>query len=459
MMCFTLPPSGNSVPVSRLLSPAPSGARGFAASLAARCGVPAGCLLPAASGSAALYALLRGLAALEPRRRHVAVPAWCCPSVPQAVLQAGLRPVPVDVDPSTLGYDTAALQEAKGRGLLAVILCHYFALPQPLPPGDWDGTAFIRDCAQDFDHRPDDGIPCVYSFGRGKALNAGHGGALALPSEGPLLRACVRGLAALPESAADPRPMAVAINMLSEPHLYWAVSRLPGLGLGRTEWERLKLERISPRFEGVGLACLEAYASCRGFYGRLVAAYRALFAACDGDWISFPEPAGDGRLPARFPLLVRDPGLRDALIKEVGGRFGGVTRMYPAVLTELPGAPEGLSAGQGFPGARRVARELIALPVTAALRGVEGPFLECLADVLRGEGALRRVPEPIAAIPVPAPDWAPSMPAAPEEEAAAMEDLEALAAAPESGSGEDWTAVPAPAEDEESLALGRSGEP
>jgi dTDP-4-amino-4,6-dideoxygalactose transaminase len=440
MPCFTLPPSGNRVPLPRLFSTdaQASGTRSFAGAMAARCGVTPDRLLLAASGTAALYAALRGLASLQPRLRAVAVPAWCCPSVPQAVLQAGLDPVLVDIDPSTLGYDVSALREARRHGLLAVVLVHFFGMPQPLPPGDWSGTAFLRDCAQDFDHRPADGVPCFYSFGRGKALNAGHGGALCIPEGGDLLKACLRALAALPESRSDPRPMAVAINLLSEPHLYWAVSRVPGLGLGRTAWrDPLELERASPLLEPVALASLEAYASCRPFYRRLVAAYRDLFSACDGDWATVPQAPADDRLPTRFPVLVREPTLRETLLREAGRHWGGLTRMYPAVLTELPGAPDGLSLGADFPGARRVAREIVTLPITAGLRGREGAFLAFLADLLEGAGALRRARSRAAA--------APRRTIAPEAAPARAETAEAR----EPRAGEDWTAAPAPAEPEE----------
>lgn len=421
MKYFSLPPSGNSVPITQLLGHDDTPPHGLQAALATRCGLSSDRLLLAASGSAALLVLLRGLASLEPRLRGVAVPAWGCPSVPQAVLQAGLDPVLVDVDPSTLGYDTQALRDARERGLLAVVLAHYFGLSQPLPPGDWDGIAFVRDCAQDFDHRPDDGLPCFYSFGRGKALNAGHGGALCVPAGGDLLRACVHALAALPESAADPRPMALAINLLSEPHLFWVVTRIPCLGLGRTEWHPVEPARASPLFDGVGLASLEAYASCRGYYRRLVAAYRAVFDACDGDWIQSPAPAAGSRLPARFPLLVRDPSLRDRLFREVGMRFGGVTRMYPRVLPDLPGAPAGLPPGDAFPGARRVAREILTLPVTAEMRGVEAAFMACLTDFLAGAGVLRR--KPILEPPFGAPSARPmAPPARPDWTATAGDD-------------------------------------
>lgn len=440
MKCFTLPPSGNSVSLQRLLghNTAMAPAHSFVATLAARCDVPAHRMLSVSSGSTALYVALRGISTLEPRRKAVAVPAWCCPSVPQAVIRAGLEPILVDLDPSTLSYDAAALRAARGNGLLAVILVHFFGLPQPLPAGDWEGTAFLRDCAQDFDHLPADGIPCFYSFGRGKALNVGHGGALCIPGGGPLLRACVHALAGLQESAANPRPMAIAINLFSQPRLYWAVSRMPGLRIGRTEWTAFEPERVSPDFEDVALASLEAYASCRGFYQRLNGAYRALFAACDGDWVSTPQPGPDGGLPARFPVLVRDRALRETLLGELGRKFGGVTRMYPSVLSELPGAPEGISRGVGFPGARRIAREIITLPITAKMRGVESAFLLCLAEILDRAGALRGRIGP-ASRPTSHP-------------VAGNRDATALEAEVPTGSA-DWTAVPAPeTEDEEILS-------
>src|SRR5882672_8842554 len=115
MNCFTLPPSGNAVPASFLLE---AGDENFADAFASQCGFPAARILFTASGAAALYVALRGLAALNPGLRAVALPAWCCPSVPQTVIQAGLEPVLVDLDPISLGYDAASLPAARERGLL-----------------------------------------------------------------------------------------------------------------------------------------------------------------------------------------------------------------------------------------------------------------------------------------------------------------------------------------------------
>lgn len=463
MACFALPPSGNAMPVSFLLR---AGDDGFAAEFAEHIGCREEAVLFTDSGTSALYVAFRAVAAVRGPGR-IAIPAWCCPSVPQAAIQAGLKPALVDLDPDTLGYAPGALQAARAHpeGLAAILLVHFFGLAAPRPEGDWGDTLFIRDCAQDFDFNPDptDPAPCAYSFGRGKALNAGHGGALVLPAqgpfasgghfpsaapavpeglspepsrqpsqqpsqregavlaEGPLGTACRAAHAELPESGARPLAKALAINLLSHPRLFWAVSALPGLHIGATVWDApLAFARLSPAFPRLGSACLEAYLQRRHGYRELIGRYRALAEACDPARVRMPsdlEAGPAGPLPTRFPLLFGDAGLRERFCGRVKARFGGVTRMYPAALPELPGAPrdlaearsgDGRTGGSGaddsgpFPGARRVAREIATLPVAAALQGREDAYLSFLEGILREAGAVRDLTAPRQAwTPVP----------------------------------------------------------
>ena len=406
MAFFALAPSGNAVSVASMLVTGLD----FEPDFSDHCGFPEKRTLLTDSATAALYVALRGLASPGPALRGVAVPAWCCPSVPQAVLQAGLRPVPVDMDPSTLSYDSQALREARKKGLLAVVLVHFFGIPHPIPAGDWGDTVFLRDCAQDFDYRRADGeaLACFYSFGRGKALNAGHGGALCLPGEGPWSDACRAVWEALPVSRSRPLLKAAAINWLSHPRIFWALARLPFLGIGKTVWEApLAFARLAPGFFPVGSACLRAYAGRRPFFHRVVGDYRNLFAACSPRFLILPDSldaidaggAGVGRasgdrLPVRFPVLVRDARLRETLLREMNRRFGGVTVQYPATLPSLPGAPGEVRAAGPFPGAEQIAREILTFPVTAALQGRLGPFFTFLEEILRGAGALPEGPIP-----------------------------------------------------------------
>lgn len=457
MACFAFPPSGNALPASFILR---AGDADFGSAFAEHIGRREEDILFTDSGTSALYVAFRAVASLRGPGR-IAVPAWCCPSVPQAAIQAGLRPVLVDLDPMTLRYAPAPLAAARAHpeGLAAVLLVHFFGQAAPRPSGDWGRTLFIRDCAQDFDFNPDPGedAPCAYSFGRGKALNAGHGGALclpaarlipgeaaflkeaaflregALPTEGTVLRdgafaaACREAHAELPVSGARPLAKALAINLLSHPRLFWAVSSMPGLKIGATVWEApLAFARLSPAFARLGSACLEAYRQRQHGYLRLLARYRALAQACDPARVRHPalsetDPAAT--LPTRFPLLFGDADLRERFYARVKARFGGVTRMYPAALPDLPGAPRGLEAGgpganepgtapgavpgadsgtaeRAFPGADQVAREIVTLPVAAALMGREEAFLGFLEGILGEAGALQSA--------APFPDWAPA---------------------------------------------------
>lgn len=415
MTCFTLPPSGNSVPAAFLLE---GGADDFRAGFSAHCGFPENRILMTASGASALYVALQALAALNPRRRSVVIPAWCCPSVPQTILQAGLVPVLADLDPDTLGYEPMSLEKARRRQPLAVLLVHFFGIPQPLPPGKWTGTAFLRDCAQDFDYHqdPEDGADaCFYSFGRGKALNSGHGGALCLPDSGPFLDACLSVLESLPVNRDRTMPKALAINLLSQPRLFWALTRLPFLGIGATIWHApLSFAAMAQGFGPLGSACLEAYLQRKDFYRKLIGTYRALVRRCDPGLVATPSPSHAG-LPTRFPLLVKDAALRESLYRGANARFGGVTRMYPETLPRMAGAPAWIGDGAEFPGAQSVADGILTLPVTAELMGREDRFEECLAGILEDGDAVRsaqlahvsypdRVPDPSL------PSWLPSGP-------------------------------------------------
>jgi hypothetical protein len=423
MAWFALPPSGNAMPASFLLR---AGDDAFASEFAEHIGSREEAILFTDSGTSALYVAFRAVASLRGPGR-IAIPAWCCPSVPQAAIQAGLVPALVDIDPDTLGFAPDALQAARAHpdGLCAVLLVHFFGQAAPRPEGEWADTLFIRDCAQDFDFNPDptEPAPCVYSFGRGKALNAGHGGALVLPAqgpfasggplpaEGPLAAACRAAHAELPASGARPLAKALAINLLSHPRLFWAVSALPGLHIGATVWEApLAFARLSPAFPRLGSACLEAYLQRRHGYRELIGRYRALAQACDPARVRMPsgrEAGPAGPLPTRFPLLFGDADLRERFCERVKARYGGVTRMYPDALPGLPGAPRDLAdPGRGpfpgddpgqtpaYPGARQAAREIVTLPVAAALLGREDAYLSFLEGILREAGALRGKPAP-----------------------------------------------------------------
>ena len=67
------------------------------------------------SGSAALALALTALKS-QSTRTEVVIPAYTCFSLPAAILKAGLRPVPCDIDPVTFDFDHALLRQTMSPG-------------------------------------------------------------------------------------------------------------------------------------------------------------------------------------------------------------------------------------------------------------------------------------------------------------------------------------------------------
>ena len=383
-MAFSrIPPSGNAVPLSRFFA---AHAADFEKVFSAHCGFSKENILCADSGTAALYLALLALKRLHPARRDVILPAWCCPSVPQAVLQAGLRPVQVDLDPATFAYPPQELAAAVSKTTLTILLVHYFGIHQPKPVLDNPPPLFLRDCAQDFDFKNAGENDCVvfYSFGRGKSLNVGHGGALCLPEHSALRTAVLETLETFPKASRSPRFKALLIHLFSHPAAFGLLSSLPFLSIGKTVWEHpLHFNRIHPEFFKWGSVCIAALESHRDAYAALMEQYIQSLSGFPK--ISIPCTAYDrNHLPIRFPILVSDPVLREKLRDRLNKKFGGVAGQYPDILSRLPGVPDEFPKDGSFPGCEQIAREILTLPVTAWLAGKENAFIEKLDAMNQG---------------------------------------------------------------------------
>jgi dTDP-4-amino-4,6-dideoxygalactose transaminase len=116
---------------------------------------------------------------------YVILPAWTFVATAQAVIQAGLRPWFVDVDPETWMLDpaqVAALSPQVRREAVAVIpVCAFGAMPDL---GAWrafrdrTGLPVLIDAAAAFDTLADAGLPAVVSLHATKVLGLGEGGFL-----------------------------------------------------------------------------------------------------------------------------------------------------------------------------------------------------------------------------------------------------------------------------------------
>ena len=347
------------------------------------------------SGKAALAVILRALARLAPGRDEALLPAYTCFSVPSAVCREGLAPALCDVDPRTLDFDRRLLETALTPRTLCVVPTHLFGRPadveRALEQCRPRGVFVVEDAAQAL------GVRCggrllgtrgdvgFFSFGRGKHLSCGSGGAIVTDSA-DIGGAVAREMALLDEpgplESARQLAETVFTALFIHPSLYWIPAGLPFLGLGETVFD--------PGFPVRRLSRVQA-GLLHGWRPRLEAANdtrrknaAALLAALG------KEANGEPGIPyLRLPLLAGSAAGRDALVRT--GASLGVSRMYPSPVGDIAELRSRF-AGAAFPGARAVAERLLTLPTHQLLAGRD---LEALGRLLQGGrvgagGSLRR---------------------------------------------------------------------
>lgn len=160
------------------------------------------------SGRTALYVALKALN-LKPETQ-VLVPAYTCPIVFEVVLRLGLKPVFVDVDLETFNVDPDLILDAVTSKTKALIVVHLFGRPcemdEIMEIANGQGLYVIEDAAQALgsEYRSEKigvfGDLAIFSFGPGKSMTAGEGGALVVNNEG-LIESIAEAQAKLDDSS------------------------------------------------------------------------------------------------------------------------------------------------------------------------------------------------------------------------------------------------------------------
>jgi perosamine synthetase len=316
------------------------------------------------SGSAALALSLLALKALS-CKRDVVLPAYTCYSVPAAVLEAGLRPVLCDIDPVTLDFDHAQLERTLTPDTLCVLTHHLFGLPSAV-----DRTRslcavhrifVLEDAAQAMGGEVGGrklgtlGDVGIFSFGRGKNITCGSGGAILTRSP-----AIAAELTALYRALPSPTARDVAVDLIKllvmavfiRPRLYWIPALLPFLRLGETIFPAdVPLRRL-----GAVKAVLLA-----GWRRRLAESNTTRSEVAADFSRRLRLQAGDRRACLRIPLVAPTPRAKDRVQALGRARGLGVSAAYPAPVSEIPQIRE-VFAGQRFPAAEHVAARLVTIP-------------------------------------------------------------------------------------------------
>jgi dTDP-4-amino-4,6-dideoxygalactose transaminase len=282
------------------------------------------------------------------------------------------------LDPRTLAPDLTQLHDALRQGASAVVVVHLYGHPVDLSGvkrlAAERGALVIEDAAQAAGAELDDrsvGTQCslaVLSFGRGKGLTGGSGGALlAHDDAGARVVEGVRGLLGAPRRG-WPELLTIAAQLILErPRLYALPAALPFLHLGETVYRAprplRRPSRVSSPVVGATWHLAEREAEMRRHNAeRLLSALRW---QPGFETISTPPRARPGYL--RLPVLASPAARRSAM--EPAARRLGVMPGYPQPLCDLERFRQRcLNRDAAFPGSRVLAARLCTLPTHGRLR-------------------------------------------------------------------------------------------
>lgn len=332
------------------------------------------------SGRAALTVLLRTLHTLRPERGVVVIPAYTCHSVAASVVRAGLSLRLCDIDPETLDFDYAQLEDIVTGGtpgsaeILAVIPTHLFGLPSDMERVKRITSShdifIVEDAAQALggEYRGNRlgtlGDVGFFSLGRGKPLTTVEGGIIITDRDDIScgIEDQIGGMRRYPLAGTVPLIFkALALAIFAHPELYWFPRGLPFLRLGETLYdEGFAIGRLSPFQAGLARGWQRKVAYLR--QARRERALRLLPVGRSGAFHSYVS--GGAELPdlLRFPLLLRDADFwRGEGRREATERLG-IVSYYPTSIAEIEKV-RGSLAGKRCPGADRVAADLITLPI------------------------------------------------------------------------------------------------
>jgi dTDP-4-amino-4,6-dideoxygalactose transaminase len=344
------------------------------------------------SGTSALTLALRMLCR-DRSNRLVALPAYGCYDIATAADGADVEVVLYDVIPHTLGPDVNSMQRVLSQQPAVVVLAHLYGVPVNLDVVlqlcESHATAVVEDAAQGHGAAYG-GLPlgsfgtvAVLSFGRGKGVTGGAGGALlSTHQNGTEVIGNAAEAAGVPRRGIRQLIGATAQWVLGSPWMYGIPASLPFLHLGETIYrEPDQPLKMTPTAVAV-LARTWKVAETESMRRKAAAAVllEHVRASQMADPVDPPPGCEPGYL--RLPIIVREQAV--ARFRTPRARRLGVMPGYPVALPDLPGFEQRCcNPGDSFVGARTLAARLFTIPTHSRL-SVED--LSRLRELLCGSG-------------------------------------------------------------------------
>jgi perosamine synthetase len=312
------------------------------------------------SGTGALCFLVKNLKI--PSRSKIVIPAYTCPSVAAAVIKGGHSPVLCDVSLKTLNYNLELLSDLiKRENPAAIIWVNLFGIITKIQKFD---IPVITDNAQVYysEYADECSVAEIYSFGRGKPLNAMSGGVAVIHN--PILFGN-------PEKSYQEIPssnlkddLSYLIKILGymlffRPNLYGIPLRIPWLSIGDTIFQPdFDLKKISTINLNNLKGILTRYTEIKKMRINLCKIYLEL---CDRyrEHLSF----FDIHDTHRFPVIIKLSALRDKIVSKMWDAGIIVSGMYPQTLNKQAGLEKLLNNHTFYDTAEFVRKNLLVLPI------------------------------------------------------------------------------------------------
>ncbi|MFL5500081.1 MAG: DegT/DnrJ/EryC1/StrS family aminotransferase [Gemmatimonadaceae bacterium] len=299
------------------------------------------------SGTSALILALRKAI---PRGGTVAFPGYACVDLTTAALGAGVKVRLYDTDPATLSPDLDSVRRVLDRGVDGIVVAHLYGYPADVPGvralAAESGIPVIEDAAQGAG-----GTLCgrllgsladfsILSFGRGKGMTAGSGGAL-LVKERELAEWTKRVRAEFGGSSAGVAGvMALAAqSVFARPSMYRLPASVPILKLGEMVYHA-PTEPRSITASAVAILNSALRINDREVQSRKARANRLLSRFADSRMVA----------PVRAIMGGESGFLRLALLDASGQKLPhiaiGAVRGYPSTLEQHPQLQPILASGE-----------------------------------------------------------------------------------------------------------------
>lgn len=333
------------------------------------------------SGTSALVLALRITAGAG---STVAMPAYACVDLIAAARRADVRVALYDIDPLTLSPDLDSVRRVLDEGARAIVVAHLYGYPADVPAVSQlaaeTGAIVIEDAAQHAGatlagkRAGSMGSVTVLSFGRGKGITAGSGGAL-LSFRGHWDAVVSRSAEELGPHVSGHADLfrAAASWALGRPSVYALPASVPALHLGETVYH----EAHEPRPMSRGAAAILSRTLSRAPAAAIARRVNALALRTAAEQsrrvqsVTALEGAEPGYL--RFPVRVRgDMSIAPKL---------GIVAGYPRPLSDEPELQPILRRStEALHGAHELARRLVTLPTHDMINAAD---LEAMTRWLR----------------------------------------------------------------------------